>query len=87
MKKSGGVKLILTAMLAVGLFGCGSNEMPVEDILAKPKAYVGSENCKVCHLEHYDSWKTTLHSRTLQNVTMNQDSKCHHESGCDYHGY
>jgi hypothetical protein len=47
MKKSGGVKLILTAMLAVGLFGCGSNEMPVEDILAKPKAYVGSENGKL----------------------------------------
>ncbi len=74
MKKSGCLKLTLTAILVVGLLGCGSNEMPVEDILAKPKAYVGSEQCKVCHLEHYDSWKTTLHSRTLQDVTMNQDA-------------
>jgi Cytochrome c552/Cytochrome c554 and c-prime len=74
MKRGGWFKLILTAMLTVGIFGCNSNETPVKDILAQPKTYVGSEQCKVCHLEHYDSWKTTLHSRTLQNVTVNRDA-------------
>jgi hypothetical protein len=39
--------------------------------MAKPKQYVGSETCKTCHLEHYDSWKMTLHSRMLIDVREN----------------
>jgi hypothetical protein len=65
MKTSGWIKLVLTALLAVWLIGCGSDEVKVETMLASPKTYIGSEQCKVCHLEHYDSWKMTLHSRTL----------------------
>ena len=74
MKKSGWVTLTVMVLLSVGLLGCSRDEIPVETILAMPKSYVGSEQCKVCHLEHYDSWKTTLHSRTLQDVTVNQDA-------------
>lgn len=43
----------------------------VEAVMAQPKTYVGSEECKQCHLEHYDSWKMTLHSRMLINVQDN----------------
>ena len=78
MKTSGWLKLALTTLLVAGLVGCGPGpgepEVSMEKILSKPKTYVGSQECKVCHLEHYDSWRTTLHSRTLQNVTINQDA-------------
>ncbi len=74
MKTSGWIKLVLAVFLAVWLTGCGSDEVKVEKMLAGPKTYIGSEQCKVCHLEHYDSWKMTLHSRTLQDVTENRDA-------------
>jgi hypothetical protein len=70
----GWIKIVLTGFLAIGLTGCGSEEASVKDILSAPKTYIGSEQCKVCHLEHYDSWKMTLHSRTLQDVTVNRDA-------------
>ncbi len=54
--------------------GSGEVKVDIEKILSKPKTYVGSEQCQFCHLEHYDSWKTTLHSRTIQDVTQNQDA-------------
>ena len=41
---------------------------------SQPKTYVGSETCKMCHLEHYDSWKMTLHSRMMQDAKKNQDA-------------
>jgi formate-dependent nitrite reductase cytochrome c552 subunit len=74
MKTSGWIKLALMVLLAAGLAGCGSDEVKVEKMLTGPKTYIGSEQCKVCHLEHYDSWKMTLHSRTLQDVTENRDA-------------
>jgi nitrate/TMAO reductase-like tetraheme cytochrome c subunit len=37
----------------------------------EPKKFVGSETCKSCHLEHYDSWKMTLHSRMLISTKKN----------------
>jgi len=56
------------------LFGCGA-ESPVamERILSQEKTYVGSDTCKMCHLEHYDSWKETMHSRMTQDAQKNQD--------------
>ena len=41
--------------------------------MAQPKAFVGSDTCKMCHLEHYDSWKMTLHSRMTQDAQKNRD--------------
>ena len=71
-------KSALVLLLAVGLTNCGPGseeiKFDIEEILSKPKTYVGSEQCQFCHLEHYDSWKTTLHSRTIQDVTQNQDA-------------
>jgi Cytochrome c554 and c-prime len=69
----------LTTVLAIGvmavvLSACGGEQpIDVKAITAKPQTYVGSDTCKMCHLEHYDSWKMTLHSRTLQNAQNNRD--------------
>jgi hypothetical protein len=70
------IGLSLIGLLAAWLPSCGSDEdqVKIQEILAKPKTYVGSEECKFCHLEHYDSWTTTLHSRTIQDVTKNRDA-------------
>lgn len=69
---------VLIVLLAVGLAGCGPEtgevRIDIEELLSKPKTYVGSDQCEFCHLEHYNSWKTTLHSRTLQDVTKNMDA-------------
>jgi hypothetical protein len=70
----------LTAVLGIGvmalvLTACGGEQpIDVKAITAKSQAYVGSDTCKMCHLEHYDSWKMTLHSRTLQNAQNNRDA-------------
>jgi hypothetical protein len=72
------VKLFLMFLIVSGFTGCGPDtgeiKVDIEEVLSKPKAYVGSEQCQFCHLEHYDSWKTTLHSRTIQDVTQNLDA-------------
>lgn len=67
----------MAASLLLGflLTACGT-EKPVnmEKVLAQDKTYVGSDTCKQCHLEHYDSWQMTLHSRMLQDASANQDA-------------
>lgn len=71
-------KLFFMALLTFWLAGCYPSETRVsqemQEVLSKPKTYVGSEECKFCHLEHFDSWKTTLHSRTIMDVTQNRDA-------------
>ncbi len=60
------VALILTA--------CGGEQVvDMQRVLAQPKGYVTAETCKTCHLEHYDSWKMTLHSRMTQDAQKNRD--------------
>jgi len=66
-------QLALTALLALSLVNCGSGD-DFQELLSKPMAYVGTEKCKVCHLEHYDSWRATLHSRAIQDVSENLDA-------------
>ena len=69
-------KLITSVLVFTGLIGCGSENarIDIQDILSKSKTYVGSGECKFCHLEHYDSWRNTLHSRTIMDVTQNRDA-------------
>lgn len=69
-------QLPLWMILALILAGCQSGEtkVDVKKITAQPKAYVGSETCKSCHLEHYDSWQATNHSRMAQDVKKNMDA-------------
>ncbi|MBW1710831.1 MAG: ammonia-forming cytochrome c nitrite reductase subunit c552 [Deltaproteobacteria bacterium] len=75
MKNSYLTIAVVSIALALALAGCGGEgAVDVSDVLAKPKAYVGSETCKMCHLEHYDSWKMTIHSRATQDAQKNLDA-------------
>ena len=68
---------LVVPLVLIALAGCAPKSdvtVDVQAVLADPKQYVGSEVCKTCHLEHYDAWKTTLHSRMLQSVDLNQDA-------------
>ena len=60
-------RMLLTAIIfSVGGVAWGDSHL-------KSKEYVGSEVCKTCHLEHYDAWRRTLHSKMLQDVSENAD--------------
>lgn len=49
------------------------NPVDMDRLLSREKTYVGSDTCKMCHLEHYDSWKETMHSRMTQDAHKNKD--------------
>ncbi len=65
------VLLFLSSLLAAC---AGEKTVDISAVKASPQTYVGSETCKQCHLEHYDSWKMTLHSRMLQDAQKNKDA-------------
>ena len=52
----------------------GNRRLDVKKLVSQPKTFVGSDTCKMCHLEHYDSWKMTLHSRAIEDVQQNKDA-------------
>ncbi|ADU63502.1 MAG: hypothetical protein KUA35_11675 [Pseudodesulfovibrio sp.] len=63
-----GTVLIMSALLSA----CGREpSVDIKAVKAQPKTFIGSDTCRNCHLEHYDSWKTTLHSRMLIDVKEN----------------
>ena len=70
-----GFWILAAVLLTLGISGCGV-EQPVDiaAVTSQPKAFVGSDTCKMCHLEHYDSWKMTMHSRMTQDAKANQDA-------------
>ena len=75
MIKNGLVIIALACLAVLSLTACGQEQaVNVEDLMSQPQTYVGSDTCKMCHLEHYDSWKMTLHSRTLQDAQINLDA-------------
>jgi formate-dependent nitrite reductase cytochrome c552 subunit len=68
------MRWLLAGLVILGSAACGERAIDVEALKKEPKKYVGSETCKMCHLEHYDSWKMTLHSRMMQDAKKNQDA-------------
>lgn len=67
--------LMVPAIFALFFWGCGSEQIvDIAAVTAQPQKFVGSDTCKMCHLEHYDSWKMTLHSRMLQDAKANEDA-------------
>jgi len=70
----------LATIFCLGLMGmllmaCGAEQpIDIDNILAQDKTYVGADTCKMCHLEHYDSWKMTMHSRMTQDAVKNRDA-------------
>lgn len=73
--KHGRPARIFILLLGLGfLAACGGEEsVDIKGIMTQPKTFIGSDTCKRCHLEHYDSWKMTLHSRMLQDAQENKD--------------
>lgn len=74
MKGDGMVRWLLAGLVILSLAACGEQPIDVEALKKAPKKFVGSDTCKMCHLEHYDSWKMTLHSRMMQDAQKNQDA-------------
>jgi hypothetical protein len=65
---------VLLGLFALVVINCGGEQaVDVKKLMAQPKAYVGSDTCKMCHLEHFDSWMMTLHSRMTQDPQKNKD--------------
>ena len=74
MKARALTAVLATGVMALVLAACGGEQaVDVKKLMAQPKAYVGSETCKMCHLEHFDSWMMTLHSRMTQDPQKNRD--------------
>jgi hypothetical protein len=67
---------IFTLSFLVMMLAACAPEQPVDigKVMAQEKTFVGSDTCKMCHLEHYDSWKMTMHSRMLQDAKKNEDA-------------
>ncbi len=66
--------LVLACCMIAITVACGrESPLDMESLLSEPKAHVGSDTCKMCHLEHYDSWKMTQHSRMIQDARKNRD--------------
>ena len=68
------VRFLVAGLMLLGISACGETPIDVKALKSQPKKYVGSDTCKLCHLEHYDSWKMTLHSRMMQDAKKNQDA-------------
>lgn len=65
---------LIMCFMALFLTACGSEQVvDLKSLKSMPKAFVGSETCKMCHLEHFDSWMMTLHSRMTQDPQKNKD--------------
>ena len=68
-------RVLILCTVAAALFACTAEQpIDIKAATSQPKTFVGSDTCKMCHLEHYDSWKMTQHSRMLQDAKANQDA-------------
>lgn len=75
MKIKGLARVLTLCFVAVALAACTAEPpIDIQAITSRPRAFVGSDTCKMCHLEHYDSWKMTMHSRMLQDAKANHDA-------------
>jgi hypothetical protein len=65
------MKLFILSLLVVAFVSTevyAQSTAAGDELLDKPKAYVGSKKCKDCHLQQYYSWETTMHSRMTQDA-------------------
>ena len=69
-------RVLVLAVSVLAMAACTPTQpkIDVEELKSEPQQYVGSETCKSCHLEHYDAWQMTIHSRMLQDAQENQDA-------------
>jgi hypothetical protein len=75
MKTKALFTFLLLTLAGLGVTGCGPGQpVDISAVTSQPKTFVGSNTCKMCHLEHYDSWQMTMHSRMLQDAKKNEDA-------------
>ena len=79
MKARNLATIFIMGLMALYLFGCGGEQpIDVAAVTSQPKAFVGSDTCKMCHLEHYDSWKND-HAQP-HAAGREKEPGCHHRS-------
>lgn len=77
MESKNRVFFFVLSLILVAFWGMGAEQAVAdeeENLLEKPKAYVGSAKCKSCHLQQYYSWETTMHSRMTQDAQHNKSA-------------
>lgn len=52
MNGDGLARFLVVGLAALSLIACGESPINVEALKSQPKEYVGSDTCKMCHLEH-----------------------------------
>jgi len=75
MKMRNLIRFFLVGLAVIMFLGFGAGQALSDDdenLLGKPKQFVGSGKCKECHLQQYYSWRTTMHSRMAQDVRKNK---------------
>jgi len=55
----------------------------LERFKVEEPTYIGIENCKVCHMPHFDSWKTTRMSKAFELLKPGVRVKAKREVGLD----
>lgn len=61
---------------------CACITMPVPAV--QPQAeYIGVENCKLCHIPHYDSWFETKMSKSYELLKPNIRAEAKQKAGLD----
>ncbi|GEM_PF-729569 len=55
----------------------------LERFKAEAPTYIGIENCKICHMPHFDSWQTTLMSKAFELLKPGVRTKAKQQIGLD----
>ncbi len=61
----------------------GDEQSALEQLKAKMPTYIGIDNCKVCHMPHFDSWVTTRMSKAFDLLKPGVRTKAKREVGLD----
>ncbi len=58
-----------------------AEKSPVDAIGLEEPTYIGIDNCKICHLPHFDSWQTTRMSKAFELLKPGVRIKAKKEAG------
>ena len=60
-----------------------SEPSALERFKTKAATYIGIENCKICHMPHFESWQTTRMSKAFELLKPGVRTKAKHQVGLD----
>ena len=58
-------------------------ESEIERLKAETPTFIGIDNCKVCHMPHFESWQTTKMSKAFDLLKPGVRAKVKKEAGLD----